>query len=101
MVGDYASWDYFQSIERPENQVFVKRFKEKYGADRVTSDVIEAAYNSVWLWAQAVSEAGTDECRRRDQGDAAPELECSGGNCDGRRGNATHMASRIRRTNPK
>ena len=26
-----------------------------------TSDVIEAAYNSVWLWARAVSEAGTDE----------------------------------------
>ena len=25
----------------------------------MTSDVIEAAYNSVWLWAQAVSEAGT------------------------------------------
>jgi urea transport system substrate-binding protein len=60
MVGDYASWDYFQSIERPENQEFVKRFKEKFGADRVTSDVIEAAYNSVWLWAQAVSEAGTE-----------------------------------------
>jgi urea transport system substrate-binding protein len=60
MVGDYASWDYFQSIDRQENKDFVKRFQKEYGSDRVTSDVIEAAYNSVWLWAQAVSEAGTD-----------------------------------------
>jgi len=58
MVGDYAAWDYFQSIDRPENKAFVKRFQAKYGPESVTSDVIEAAYNSVWLWAQAVSEAG-------------------------------------------
>jgi urea transport system substrate-binding protein len=60
MVGDYASWDYFQSIDRKENKEFVERFQKEYGAHRVTSDVIEAAYNSVWLWAQAVLEAGTD-----------------------------------------
>jgi urea transport system substrate-binding protein len=61
MVGDYAAWDYFQSIDRPENREFVKRFKAKNGADRVTSDVIEAAYNSVYLWAQAVNEAESEE----------------------------------------
>ena len=60
MVGDYAAWDYFQSIRRPENRSFVERFQRKYGRSRVTSDVIEAAYNSVWLWARAVEEAGTD-----------------------------------------
>ena len=97
MVGDYAAWDYFQSIDRPENREFVREFKAKYGADRVTSDVIEAAYNSVWLWAQAVAEAETDRCRRRDQGDPAPELECSGGNRDGGRRNPAHLAARIRR----
>ena len=57
MVGDYAAWDYFQSIDRPENHAFVQRFQARFGADRVTSDVIEAAYNSVHLWAQAVNEA--------------------------------------------
>jgi urea transport system substrate-binding protein len=60
MVGDYAAWDYFQSIDRPENRAFVERFKAAYGDDRVTSDVIAAAYNSVYLWAQAVAEAETD-----------------------------------------
>lgn len=57
MVGDYAAWDYFQAIKRTENQDFVRRFQAKYGPERVTSDVIEAAYNSVYLWAQAVVEA--------------------------------------------
>ncbi len=61
MVGDYAAWDYFQSIDRPENRAFVQRFKATYGGDRVTSDAIEAAYNSVYLSAQAVTEAQTDQ----------------------------------------
>jgi urea transport system substrate-binding protein len=61
IVGNYAAWDYFQTIDRPENQQFIERFRRKYGADRVTSDTIEAAYNSVWLWARAVFEAGTAE----------------------------------------
>jgi urea transport system substrate-binding protein len=61
MVGNYAAWDYFQSIDRAENREFVRKFRVKYGADRVTSDVIEAAYNSVLLWAQAVAEAESAE----------------------------------------
>ena len=35
--------------------------RQANGADRVTSDVIEAAYNSVRLWAQAVREAESEE----------------------------------------
>ncbi len=61
MVGDYAAWDYFQSIPSPENREFVGRFKKEYGPDRVTSDVIEAAYSSVLLWAHAVVEAESAE----------------------------------------
>ena len=61
MVGDYAAWDYFQSIDRPENHEFVRKFKAIHGQDRATSDVIEAAYFSVHLWAQAVSEAQSAE----------------------------------------
>jgi len=61
IVGDYAAWDYFQSVDRPENREFVRRFQARYGTDRVTSDVIEAAYCSVRLWAQAVIEAESAE----------------------------------------
>jgi urea transport system substrate-binding protein len=58
MTGDYASWNYFMSIDRPENRAFVERFRARYGSRRVTSDPIEAAYVGVHLWAQAAEEAG-------------------------------------------
>jgi urea transport system substrate-binding protein len=61
MIGDYAAWDYFQSIDRAENREFVRKFKAVYGQDRATSDVIEAAYCSVNLWAQAVVEAQSEQ----------------------------------------
>jgi urea transport system substrate-binding protein len=57
MVGDYASWNYFQSIDSKQNQQFVNNFKQKYGANRVTDDPMEAGYFGVHLWALAVKEA--------------------------------------------
>ncbi len=62
-VGDYAAWNYFQSLDSKENLKFVKRFRERYGSNRVTDDPIEAAYFGVHLWAKAVEEAGTEETR--------------------------------------
>jgi urea transport system substrate-binding protein len=61
MVGDYAAWNYFQTLDNSENQKFVKRFKNKYGQNRVISDPMEAAYFGVYLWAQAVKEVGITE----------------------------------------
>ena len=60
MIGDYAAWSYFQSIDSPVNRAFVQQFKEHFGAHRTTSDSIVAAYNAVNLWAQAVKEVGTE-----------------------------------------
>jgi urea transport system substrate-binding protein len=78
MAGDYAAWNYFQSLDRPENQAFVKAFMARYGGDRTTSDVTVASYNGVRLWAQAVREAGTADVRpvrntMRHQSMNAPE----------------------------
>jgi urea transport system substrate-binding protein len=78
MVGDYAAWDYFQSLDTQANREFVAKFKARYGGDRVTSDVIEAAYDSVRLWAQSVEEAETDNVAAviktvRRQSMSAPE----------------------------
>lgn len=53
-AGDFAAWNYFQSLKRPENQAFVNRFRARYGHQRVTADPMEAAYVGVHLWAQAV-----------------------------------------------
>ncbi len=59
VVGSYAAWTYFQSIDTPENRAFIARFRARFGADRVLSSPMEAAYLGVKLWAQAVSSAGT------------------------------------------
>lgn len=59
LVGHLACWNYFQSIDTPENRRFVQAFKEKYGADRVTDDPIEAAYFGVHVWKQAAEKAGS------------------------------------------
>lgn len=59
MAGNYAAWNYFQSIDSSKNHEFVDNFKKKYGADRVTDDPIESGYFGVKLWAQAVQSANT------------------------------------------
>lgn len=59
LIGHYASWNYFQTVETPENQTWVEAFKAKHGQDRVTNDPMEAAYTMVYLWKQAVEQAGT------------------------------------------
>jgi hypothetical protein len=58
IVGDFAAWNYFQGLDRPENQVFVDKFRSRYGRHRVIADPMEAAYLGVHLWAQAVEAAG-------------------------------------------
>ncbi len=76
--GDYAAWNYFQSIDGPINKAFVERFRAKYGAGRIVSDPMEAAYIGVHVWAQAVRAAGTADVAAvreavKGQGLDAPE----------------------------
>lgn len=61
LKGHYAAWNYFQTVENPQNDQFVTAFKNKYGEDRVTNDPMEAAYIMVYLWKQAVEKAGTTD----------------------------------------
>jgi urea transport system substrate-binding protein len=63
MAGDYASWNYFQSIAGDANAAFVKNFKRKYGQQRVTDDPMEAGYFGVYLWAQAVTDVNSANVR--------------------------------------
>ena len=60
MTNDYSVCNYFQAIDRPENQEFV-RSSDRFGETCVVSDTIDTAYNSVRLWAQAVREAETTD----------------------------------------
>ncbi len=57
MTGDYAAWNYFQSLDAELNRDFISAYKERFGADAVTSDPMVAAYAAVNLWAGAVRAA--------------------------------------------
>ena len=57
LVGHLAAWNYFMSLDNPENKAFVAAFQAKYGKDRVTDDPIEAAYYGVYVWKAAVEKA--------------------------------------------
>jgi urea transport system substrate-binding protein len=61
MAGNYAAWNYFQSIPSAQNQAFVERFRQRFGAQAVLDDPMEASYIGVKLWAQAAREAGSFE----------------------------------------
>jgi urea transport system substrate-binding protein len=61
IVGQYVAWNYYQTTAGAKNAAFVKAYKAKYGADRVTDDPIEAGYVGVHLWALAAEKAGSTD----------------------------------------
>jgi len=56
-LGHFTSFNYFQTVDTPENKSFVERYKAKYGKDQVTNAVMEAAYFSTYFLAQAIAKA--------------------------------------------
>jgi urea transport system substrate-binding protein len=80
VTGDYAAWNYFQSIVSDENTRFVASYHQKYGPQRVVSDPMESAYVGVRLWAQAVAETGNTEIRRVRQAMLGQRLVAPSGN---------------------
>jgi urea transport system substrate-binding protein len=55
--GSYAGWNYFQSIDSPENKKFVEAYKAKFGADAVVTDPMVHGYLDVYIWKAAVEKA--------------------------------------------
>ncbi|MEH6477902.1 MAG: urea ABC transporter substrate-binding protein [Sneathiella sp.] len=62
LVGHLAAWNYFMSVETPENDAFIKKWRGFIGDDkRVTNDPMEATYIGFKMWVQAVKQAGTTD----------------------------------------
>lgn len=59
--GHFAAWSYFQSLDTPESQAFVRRFKKGFGLDRVVDDPMEAAYTQVMVWMEAYKRAKSSD----------------------------------------
>lgn len=86
LVGHLASWNYFQSINSPENKKFVKNFKAfcernglPGGSKRVTDDPIEAAYFGVYVWKAAVEKAGSFDVDKVREAVYGLEFDAPGG----------------------
>ncbi|MBO4142142.1 urea ABC transporter substrate-binding protein [Micromonospora tulbaghiae] len=58
LEGQLTAWNYYQTTPGAANGKFVAAYKAKYGADKPTSDPMEAAYVSVYLWKAMVEKAG-------------------------------------------
>ena len=60
LVGHLAAWNYFMSVDTPENKDFIEKWhafiKNK---KRVTNDPMEAHYIGFRMWTQAVEQAGS------------------------------------------
>jgi urea transport system substrate-binding protein len=62
LVGHLAAWNYFQSVDTPENAEFIETWKAFIGdEDRVTNDPMEAHYIGFNMWVEAVEKAGTTD----------------------------------------
>ena len=59
LAGQLTAWNYYQTIDTPENKKFVAAYQAKYGSNAVTDDPMEAAYISVYLWKAEVEKAGS------------------------------------------
>ena len=66
LVGHLAAWNYFMSIDTPQNKAFIAEWRDWVkknnlpdGEKRVTNDPMEATYDGIKLWASAVDQAGT------------------------------------------
>lgn len=59
LEGQLTAWNYYQTIDTPANETFVAAYKKAYGEDKPTSDPMEAAYTSLYLYKAMVEKAGS------------------------------------------
>jgi urea transport system substrate-binding protein len=78
LVGHLAAWNYFMSVDTPENAEFIKKWHAFIKDDnRVVNDPMEATYIGFKMWSQAVLQAGTtdvDAVRQAMYGQKVPSL---------------------------
>ena len=62
LVGHLAAWNYFESIDTPENKAFIDEWHAFIKNDkRTTNDPMEAHYIGFNMWVKAVEKAGTTD----------------------------------------
>ncbi len=78
LVGHLSAWNYFMSVDTPENAKFIETWKAFIGdEERVTNDPMEAHYIGFNMWVKAVEKAGStgaDEVIKSIVGVEVPNL---------------------------
>ncbi|MFD4582340.1 urea ABC transporter substrate-binding protein [Streptomyces sp. NPDC058423] len=59
LEGQLTAWNYYQTTPGAANTKFVEAYQAAYGKDKPTSDPMEAAYISVYLWKEMVEKANS------------------------------------------
>lgn len=65
LAGHFTMWNYYQTVDSPENKKFVEAYKKAYGRDRVTSDPAEAGYFGI-CGKQWLKNAGTEVAKVKE-----------------------------------
>src|ERR1700759_5403826 len=74
LVGHLAAWNYFESVDTPENKAFIDGWHKFIKNDkRTTNDPMEAHYIGFNMWVKAVEKAGTTDADKVI--DALPGIE--------------------------
>jgi urea transport system substrate-binding protein len=64
--GGYTAWNYYQSLDNPENKKFIEAYRAKFGKDTVITDPMIHGYIDVYVWKAAVEKAkSTDPVKVR------------------------------------
>jgi urea transport system substrate-binding protein len=62
LVGHLAAWNYFQSVDTPDNKAFIEKWKAfTKNPKRVTNDPMEAHVIGFNMWVKAVEKAGSTD----------------------------------------
>jgi urea transport system substrate-binding protein len=64
MTGGFVVLSYLQNLQNEENHNFILHLQNMFGTELIPSNIIEATYLGVHLWAKAVTTAGSSEVNK-------------------------------------
>jgi urea transport system substrate-binding protein len=74
LEGQLTAWNYYETTPGAANSTFVAAYQAAYGKDKPTSDPMEAAYISVYLWKEMVEKAGSFDVAKVKKASGGIEL---------------------------
>ncbi|MDX2939579.1 urea ABC transporter substrate-binding protein [Streptomyces ipomoeae] len=79
LEGQLTAWNYYETTPGAANEKFVKAYQAAYGKDKPTSDPMEAAYISVYLWKEMVEKSGSFDVAKVKSASDGIELDAPEG----------------------